>query len=292
MDERRGWMKAVLDCIPCMVTQAVNTAKIATDDPRKRKEIVDEALGYLKGISLDGSPAELSTPIYRIVERIVGNEDPYRDLKRRYNEIALSLYPDAKEMVERSRDRLLAAVKISVAGNIVDLGIGMRFDLVHVLSEVMDTPFSVDDYDILRERIEAARDVMIIGDNSGEIAFDRILVEELKGMGKEVIYVVKAGPIINDATLEDADMVGMSSLARVITTGSRMIGAPLSDVSGEFIEAFYGVDVVISKGHGNYETLDESKRDIFFLLRAKCDPVARSFGVKEKDMVLKFKGGM
>lgn len=282
-------MRAVLECIPCMVTQAVNTAKIATNDPDKRRAIIDEVLEYLKGLPLDMSPAELSTPVYRIVERIVGDEDPYRDMKRKYNEIALSLYPEAKGIVERSHDRILAAIKISIAGNIVDLGIGMRFDLVQVLKEVIDTPFAVNDYEILRQKMDEAKEVMIVGDNAGEIVFDRILVEELKGMGKEVIYVVKSGPIINDATMEDAEQVGMKSLAKVITTGSRKIGVPLKDVSKDFLDAFYRADLVISKGHGNYETLDESGREIFFFLRAKCDPVAKSFGAREKDMILAYK---
>jgi uncharacterized protein with ATP-grasp and redox domains len=133
-----------------------------------------------------------------------------------------------------------------------------------------------------------AKKIMIIGDNSGEIVFDKILTEHLKALGKDVVYVVKEKPILNDATMEDAIYTGMDKVSRVITNGSGYLGTCIQTVSKQFLKEFHESDVVLAKGQANYESLeneDISKGKVFFLLRAKCDIVAESVGVKLLDMV-------
>ncbi|MDD3926953.1 MAG: ARMT1-like domain-containing protein [bacterium] len=273
-------MKAGFECMPCILTQALNTARLVTDDRETMARVMAAAHDYSRDMNLALTPTTLCTPLYRMIEELTGDPDPYAGMKRKYNDLALELYPEACKLLEDYPDRLHTALKLAVAGNIIDLGIGMKFDLAEVVAEVAAGDFAVDDYDSLQADLKTARSLLILGDNTGEIVFDKILVEELRPYGLVLTYAVKAGPIINDSTLEDASYVGLDGLCRVITSGSNGIGTPLAEVSREFREVFDRADIVIGKGHGHYESLSSSTpRPVYCLLRAKCSLVAASLGI-------------
>ncbi|MDP4128257.1 MAG: ARMT1-like domain-containing protein, partial [Bacillota bacterium] len=148
--------------------------------------------------------------------------------------------------------------------------------------------FARDDYELFQQRLKDAREILILGDNSGEIAFDRLLAEQLSDFGVKVTYAVKGRPILNDATMEDAAYVGMTDRIRVISNGSGILGTILRDCSEEFKQAYEKADLVISKGQANYESLEalgKEDRRLYFLLRAKCEIVAESLGVELGEMV-------
>lgn len=222
-----------------------------------------------------------------IVRDATGVFDPFKAYKQRYNEIALHLYPDLKKSVEQSNDRLLMACRLAIAGNVIDFVANSEFNLLRTVRECAKGEFGSFDYPQLKKKLRNSSSVLYVGDNAGEIVFDKLLVEELLMMGKRVTYVVRGGPVLNDATMEDAREIGLDKIVEVITTGAALPGALLSESSPEFVKHFKKADIIISKGQGNFEALSDEPGPIFFLLKAKCVPIARELGVKQGAMIFR-----
>lgn len=192
-----------------------------------------------------------------------------------------------KHKIDYSIEPLHYAIKAAILGNIIDLGIGMEFDLDRDAEKIFSEPLAIDHYREFREILASGRmNILYLGDNAGEIVFDMLLIDELRH-DHDVTYTVKSGPIINDATIQDALYVGMTDMVKVIETGSNGIGVKWNGVSEEFRTAFEKADIILSKGQGNFETINDCPGDIFFLLRAKCEFVAEELGVKLGDIVFK-----
>ena len=277
-------MRTFLDCLPCFLNQALRAARIATDDEKKIKWVLDEVGMMLRHIPLESTPPESGRLIYHKVSEITGNPDPYRVLKDKSTKKALALYPYLKSRVEESNDRLLTAIRIAIAGNVIDFGANWGFDLNAEVAEVLEKDFAVCDYREFKDHLDKAGDVLYIGDNAGECVFDRILIEEMK---KPAIYVVRDVPVINDATYEDAMQAGIDKIATILSSGTDAPGTILRTCSAEFKGVYGKSKFIISKGQGNYEALSNDGRRIFFLLKTKCDIIADDIGVDKGDIVLK-----
>jgi len=281
-------MKARVGCIPCFVKQGLSAVRLSTQDPVAQQRVLDEVLRRIQGLSLDSSPALLSQIVYAAVREMTGVADPFAEARRRTNRLALALLPDLRRRIAASPDPLHIAIKAALIGNVVDFVVGQAFDLERDLAQGLETDLAVDDYPAFRAALKdcetsassAGPRLLYICDNSGEIAFDRLLIEDLRTRC-QVTASVKSRPIINDATMQDAEEVGLPAVAKVIETGSDDIGVNWSRASREFVEAFRAADLVIAKGQGNFETLDETPGEIFFLLKAKCPEVAAELGVAE-----------
>jgi damage-control phosphatase, subfamily I len=270
-------VKVQADCVHCYLKQVVSTMKQLDIDEKKQYEILYEIMEDIKSLDLDKTPAYNSSVVLRKAYKLLGESDPYKKAKKESNDIALSHYAELEEKLENSKDRLHDAIKIAVAGNVIDLGIFRNFDLNLALEQIMDKGFSVDCFSKFKEELDSTEDVLIIGDNSGEIVFDKLLVNELKKLGKAVTYVVKSEPILNDATMEDAEYVGLTDVASVIETGSGHLGVSLDDVSKEFMNHLENARLIISKGQANFESLEDIDwiaKKTFFLLKIKCEEVA------------------
>ena len=281
-------MNVVLQCIPCYITQTINTLAQTEISEEKMRDIIHQTLLLFPQLDPQGTPAENSTIILRKVNELLGIEDPFHKAKQESNELALKLLPELNEKIAQSNDPLFMSLKIAVAGNIIDMGILKEFDVEGSIQEAMEKDFALDDYTSFQEKLKVAREILILGDNSGEIAFDRLLAEQLSELGIKVTYAVKDRPILNDATIEDAVHVGMTEQIRVISNGSGFLGTVLKDCSEEFIQAYEKADLVISKGQANYESIEalgKEDRRLYFLLRAKCEIVAENLGVKLGQMV-------
>ena len=281
-------MKVVLDCIPCYIKQTINTLAQTEIPEEKAREIIHQTLSLIPLLDTQGTPAENSTIILRKVNELLGIEDPFHSAKIESNDLALKLLPQLKERIRKSPDPLFMSLQIAVAGNIIDMGILKDFDVEGSIREAMEKRFVRDDYESFQHRLKEAREILILGDNSGEIAFDRLLAEQLSEFGIEVTYVVKDQPILNDATMEDAAYVGMTEQTHVISNGSGFLGTIFKDCSEEFKQAYQKADLVISKGQANYESLEaigKEDRRLYFLLRAKCEIVAENLGVQLGEMV-------
>ncbi len=277
-------MKTYLECIPCFVHQAYRTAKLATNNDLEIKQILDHVGDMIKSIPLENTPPETGDVFYRKITEITGNADPYKEIKKRNIEEALELYPMLKEMVEKSDDRLLTAIRIAIAGNVIDLGVNKKFNIKEDIQKILKQDFAIFNYPEFKEQFQNAESILYLGDNAGESVFDRLLIEELN---KPVVYAVREIPVINDCVIEDAVASGLDKVAQIISSGSTAPATILSLCNLEFIDRFENADLIISKGQGNYEGLSGVNRSVFFMLKAKCKVIARNLDVNEDDIVLK-----
>ncbi len=286
-------MKIYLGCIPCFARQAVEAAEMSTEDPELREKIVREALKVASVIPFDKTPPHMGMEIHRIIRKTVGEIDPYKELKDKYNKKAMDIYQQLKEIVENSNDRIETAVRIAIAGNIIDFGITTTDSIIHlidVVKETLNKPFAINNLNQFKKDLNKAGNILYLADNAGEIVFDRVLIEEIPNYQTRVTMAVKGHPVINDATIEDAKQTGLDKLVKIIENGSDAPGTILETCSKEFIEEIEKADLVISKGQGNYETLSESKYNVYFLLKAKCPVIAYDLGVNVGDIIIKKRG--
>jgi len=276
-------MRVDFDCYPCFFLQAINVAGMISADEALMREILGEVSGLIPTISDEVTPPQIGREVYRIVSRLTGIEDPFKEAKRQCTEQALFLYPALKEKVASSTDRLMTAIRVAVAGNVIDFGSNVAFDLDKDVQSIMTQEFAINHYQEFRKELAKAKRILFIADNAGECVFDRVLIEEI---GKPVTYVVREKPIINDAVLEDALAAGIGDVAEIISSGTDAPGNILPLCSEEFLEVYRDADFIISKGQGNYEGLSEEDRPIFFLLKAKCPVIAKHVGVDQGSIVL------
>ena len=280
-------MEATLDCLECIVAQALRAARVATDDVDTQRRILNEVVVRIPAMDARKSPAELSLAAYDITRDLTGVEDPYRDLKRAQNTFALKMEDELRAMVLASDAPLETALHLSAAGNIIDLGVqhAEDVDVRGAIEQVLRERFAVDHTDAFRESLAKAKDLLFLLDNAGEIVFDKILIEELKKYAT-VTAVAKGGPMINDVMMEDAEQVGLTAVCDVVDNGGAFVGSPLGLVPASFLGRMRAADMIVGKGQGNYETVDVFDGDVFLILRAKCEVIARHMGVKYGQVAL------
>jgi len=279
-------MKVGYRCSLCLVHRAYNQILRATGDRQKRFEAlsaVTEMLG--REFSPNAVPSLLSAKRDRMIKRLTSNLDPYYELKRSSNKMALEMLPKVKTLIESQPtklDRFRLACKAASIGNLIEYDIpGHDAFLEDPLELLEKEEFYIDDTKSFFNLAERSSDVLYLTDNAGEIAFDKLLVQQLKGLDCRVTIAVKGGPALNDALMEDALEVGMDEVADdLITTGTDAIGVNPVECSREFLESFYGFELIVSKGMANFETLTEigTPSHTLFLLRVKCEPVAEALG--------------
>lgn len=231
------------------------------------------------------SVPHLSREVHLLFKKYSGNDNPYKLVKRQSNDMVLSRYDNLKKTVTTSADPFVTALKLAIAGNIIDYGIPQQFDLDETIRKVLTSDFAIDHSKDLKQSLSEAKSVLYIGDNAGEIVFDKLFIETIHH--PDLWYAVRGAPIINDVTLEDANYVQMNGVAHVIENGYDAPSTMLSHCSEEFKDLFSRADIVISKGQGNLESLlHESSKKIYFLLMVKCDVIADILGVKKGQFVV------
>ncbi len=279
-------MRTYLDCTPCFFRQALETARRADLSEDEQHQILIEFGRRLSEFSLGSSPPEIALGLYADIAARAGR-DPFKEIRERSNRQALDLYPRLKERIKAAPDPFRTAVRLAIAGNVIDYGTPGAFNIIKEIEVVLGAEFGVFMFDEFKAALGSARTVLYLCDNAGEIVFDRILIEEIKDRySGEVIAAVRGGPVLNDVVMEDARQVGMDRICRVISNGSNAPGTLIGNCSDEFSRLYRDVDLVISKGQGNFETLWGEKKNIFFLFKVKCDVVARHIGGNVGDTVL------
>jgi len=259
---------------------------MVTDDPARQWQIVREALARAERLDFTEPPPVLARELHARVRKLCGAIDPYRRVKDESTRIALQLLPALRREVARAADPFAAAVRLAIAGNVIDFGTNrdLKLDQLQILlRDALRLPLSATAVARLRHAMDAAESILFLGDNCGEIVLDRLLLEPYR---HKLTFVVRGGPILNDATLADAAASGLTDLVPVISTGDAAPGVILKHCSAEFRARFAAADLVIAKGQGNFETLDGESRRIFFLLKAKCGVVARRLRVPLGSLVV------
>lgn len=294
-------MKTYLDCIPCFFKQILEAARMAGADEQTQRKALDELAKVMPGIPLTYSPPETGKIVYDLLKNIIKKDDPYLKVKEKSNKLALSIYNNLKKKISRSHDRLLTAVELAIAGNIIDYGVkntlNVDVELKRILNEenraIKRQNKATFNYVKFRHVLNEARNILYLADNAGEVVFDRILIEEIIRLDsiKKIIYAVKEKPVINDALIDDAIACGVNTVAEVISSGSDAPGTVLSLCSNEFLSTYRKADMIISKGQGNFEALSRANRPVFFLFIAKCPVIAKDAGCMLGDVILIYHSG-
>ncbi len=280
-------MKVEAECASCLLARAMAEIYEATTNPALRFRAMKEVIKLLnKEFRPTVVPADIGTKRDRLIKQLTGNSDPYKRNKKMSNDKAMKLLPYAKKIVEAGytqQERFKKACLCAIVGNIMEFDIpGHKFSFKNLTKSFKEAAkdLAVDDINKAYELAKKAKSILYLADNAGEIVFDTLLVEQLKNMGVKVTYVVKGGPVINDATLEDVEFSGMNKLAdNILTTGTDAVGLLKKEVSAEFLKVYDAAELVFAKGMGYAETLTEYKltKPHFLLFRTKCTPVANYF---------------
>ena len=280
-------MRTYFDCVPCFVRQVLDSMRMITDDEQLHEKVLREALKMASEMDLGQSPPAMAQKIHRFIRETTSVNDPYLEVKSRFNALALRMYPKLKQRIEASIDPIDTAVRLAIAGNIIDFGVDSSVDPTRVeetIAASLTGALAAESLELFKELVSQAQDILYLGDNAGEIVFDRLLIEQLPF--EKITFVVKGGPILNDGVMEDAKTVGLTDIVDVIDNGSDAPGTILESCSETFCKRFDKSDLVIAKGQGNYETLSDIDKNIFFLVRPKCNVLARHLGCEIGSLVL------
>jgi hypothetical protein len=283
-------MKVHYECASCFLRQAREALDLATEDIDLKMKISKQINQILCNEFKEGAVAnEIGTKIHRTIKKQTGNQDPYHDQREKSDQIALKLLPQVTKILEKNGN-LESYLKASIAGNLLDFAaLGLNLDFEDMIIPTLEKDLSIKDSYELEQQLKKAKNVLYLADNVGEIVFDKLLIQKLLEYGVEVTVALKEEPILNDACMKDALDVGLDELAHLTTIGTDSVGIIYDDLSEEFKQKFKDADLIIAKGLGNYEGLDEMQlgnKPIFCLLNAKCEPIAKDIGVKKGDNVV------
>ena len=267
-------MKADLDCVPCFVRQVLQAARMVSSDPSMHERMVREMLPLIAEMDFSQPPPVFAQHVYRRLRELTRVADPYESIKIHLNRMATQVVSSLKATLDHADDPLLTAVKLAIAGNVIDLGASggvSENDVIKSVNQVLAQPLG-GDYEKFRQAVTQARQILYLADNAGEIVFDRLLIEALAP--ERVIVAVRGEAVLNDAIMADALAAGLHEICRVIDNGSDAPGTLLDDCSASFRRQFTEADLIIAKGQGNFESLSDYTGNIFFLFKVKCPVVA------------------
>jgi len=276
-------MQAKPECHHCFLRQVRTATALAGMAPQDGEALQQVIVQQLAATPLSTNPAITASKLHALIRERSGNPDPYRHKKQEATEHALALYPRLRQLIDTAAAPLDTAVRLAIAGNIIDLGVAESYDLEASIERVLTLQPAIDHLPELKESIERAENILYLADNAGETVLDRLLIETLD---KPLTCVVKGGPAVNDATREDAIAAGLDQVCEVIDNGAAAMGTLLDQCSEAFRQRFEAADLVIAKGMANFESLHGSRPNLFFLLQAKCAVVANHLGVTEKSIVI------
>jgi uncharacterized protein with ATP-grasp and redox domains len=286
--EHESSIKVTYDCIPCAIGSLITLFKKGLVTKEKQEPTMRALLEYLSKIDYNQSPPNLGREMHRIIRDVLQDPDPYYDIKQKFNRLMLDYYPELKKLVDEAENPFQMALRLAIAGNVIDYGPNQLFDINKTLEQARSIVLAIDDSESLQKSISQSKMLLYLGDNAGEIVMDRILLETIRY--PNTYFAVRGAPIINDALIEDAEMVGINKIAKIISNGDDAPGTILENTSVEFRDIFDRADLIISKGQGNYEGLNGSDKNIYFVLMTKCDHVANHLGIRKGDFVVK-RGG-
>lgn len=278
------------DCIACIFNQALRVTKALELSPEASKKLLDEAACMLPDFSLEKTPPENATPLYERFAQMVGKEDLYDRQKAESIAKAESLLPYCREQIEKSDKPLETAIRIAAAGNVIDLASEYLFDLEEEIARVLEADFAIDHIGMLVSDIAKSEKIVYLADNAGENVFDRLCIETIKNKFPEleIDYFVRSRPIINDVTLKDLENDPIHRVASVVDSGVKTPGLVIDAMSETAKKAFFSADLILAKGMGNYECLSDYKESsLYYLLKVKCQVVARSLKLQPGDLVCK-----
>ena len=285
-------MKLSIECLPCLINQAVRMAKVHLDTEAEQRSLVKKIMLEIAAIGDQASAPYAAQKIQRAFKDALQNQDPYREEKDFYNSEMLKLEGEFWDLVRSAEDRLGVALKLAAAGNIIDFGPGhdlSREKVLEVIHQTLAKDFPAEAFDALKSDLQAARKLLYLGDNTGEIVFDKIFIRTIKEEYPrlEIDFATRGEAVLNDITEEDAYLVGMDGYARIINNGTDIPGTVLEHCSHSFQKVFNEADLIIAKGQGNFESLYGSGRDnLYYVFLCKCNLFMERCGANQNDIML------
>lgn len=276
-------MKVNYECASCMLRQSREAIEHATNDIEKRMDVTLKVLEYMdENFKKDINSNKLGTDLHQMIMKETNNNDPYKELREEGNQVAKKLIPMINELIKKD-DSLENYLKIAVAGNVIDFGAFEEdTNMESLLTEQIIKNPAINDCEKLEKDLEKATKILYLADNGGEIVFDKLLIKKIKeDYDVDIILALKENPIINDAIVSDAEELNLDKYAKIISIGASSVGVVKDYISDELREYMDSVDLIISKGMGNYEGLTEMyiKPPVYFLLTVKCNVITREIGV-------------
>ncbi|NMA45455.1 MAG: DUF89 family protein [Lentisphaerae bacterium] len=270
-------MNITIDCIPCVLNHVIHTVKTTVTDPKLQERCTRDMLAAVAALDWTNTPPDFARELNRILRGISGNDDLYLEEKDRSTELAHELLEQLQPDIAAQADPFAAAVRLAIAGNIIDYGVDAQFDLDSARGRIIEAftlPIHEQAIALLKSRMDQAKSIFYVLDNCGEAVFDRLLVDFYRD---KITLGVRGYPILNDVTPRELVPSGLGGLPYVCT-GDATPGVSSRHSSDEFMAAMRAADLVIAKGQGNFETLNEYDRPIFFLFRAKCAIIIKFLG--------------
>jgi len=276
-------------CVTCILNQVEKTLSVMEIDAGTAEKIRAEAQRMSADFSFSHTPPFVAKDVYQMISHYSGNDDPLFVVKQESIKNASKHLPFIQEQIQLSDDPLFASLKAAVAGNVIDFGAKEQFNLEEEISSVFTTDFAVNDYVQLKADIERNDRIMILADNSGENVYDKVLMETMRRLypEKQIRYVVRGRPIINDITVDEAKQIGIDAVAEIVDSGVDTPGLDLLRATSTFTEMFQAAPLVIAKGMGNYECLEGNGKRIYFLFKVKCEVVSASIEATLGSLILK-----
>ncbi|HBK52343.1 MAG: ARMT1-like domain-containing protein [Syntrophomonas sp.] len=285
-------MELSVECLPCLVNQAVRLVKIHLDNEKAQRILVKKIMLEIGASDDTASTPYIAHKMQQVLKDVLQNPDPYRDVKLYYNSEMLKLEKEFLAVIRSAEDQLGTALKLAAAGNIIDFGPGhdlSRAEVIKVLNQTLEKEFNHEVFTSLRSKLQAARKLLYLGDNAGEIVFDKMFIRTIKAEypDLEVDFATRGAPVLNDVTEEDAYFIGMNAYAHIINNGTDIPGTVREYCSASFNLAFDNADLVIAKGQGNFESLYGTGRvNLYYIFLCKCNLLMERCGVLQNDIIL------
>ena len=275
------------DCFSCLYTQALRVTKVLGCDEACADRVMQESAKVLSRTKVQQTPPEAAALLYPIISQVVGKTDLYEEAKRASIQKAKELLPIIQQKVAQASNRLDAALRAAVAGNVIDFATEVLFDLEEEIETIFTTPFALDEKEEFIQKLESAKSLVVIGDNAGEHLFDKLLIEEIKKIYDiSIYYFVRGRPIINDVTMKEAKAIGMDEVCEVVDSGVDTPGFLLERASEKAKKIYKEASLILAKGMGNFECMESYKDSrVYFLFKVKCSVVAQRVRQKIGDLI-------
>ena len=272
-------------CLFCFSRAFEKLLKQHVADTSEQYTLAKRFFGFLSGIDTEQPTPVIAREIHAMIRNYLNEPDPYKQQKEQSNKQAMSLVEGLREKIDASDDPAGLSLRYSIAGNIIDYGPGHNFNIEQTISHLEAAKLGIDHSEELIKKIKKANKILYLGDNAGEIVFDKLFIETLNH--PNVTFVTRGAPVINDVTLKEAEEVGMHKVAKVIDNGYDAPSTVLEKSEQAFLEEYRSADLIIAKGQGNYEGLMyEDDPRLWFLLMVKCDVIGSFLGMKKGDIVV------
>lgn len=271
------------ECLMCHFNRNMKKAMAQGADEEKTLAFAKELMGVYQNAPEDVSSPWFNPVVSELFSRHFGlGEDQYIAEKEMANRFVMDRFDAISHIAETAQDPVLAGLQLAILGNYMDFAAlqgQVSFEkLEEMLRDALNMQLDMTVYEKLREELQKGRKLLYLTDNAGEIGMDRIFAQEIHKAYPhlDITFCVRGGLTVNDATREDAALVGIPF--PVIDNGNLVSGTQLDMLSAEAKEAMDTADVIISKGMANTETLYGSGYPIYYAFLVKCARFVKQFG--------------